>query len=125
MTESQRREIERHLEDTLAALRVQAHMDSTGDLCCADENEFASRLSEMRLSVALQARVNVQIRETEEALRRLDVADFGTCRECGEDIPLQRLKANPTTTLCVHCRQERDNAPRHMGMPVAQAGLRA
>lgn len=125
MTDSQRREIERHLEDSLAALRRQALTGSDQDMYCADENEFASRLSEMRMNVTLQARISKQIRLVEEALRRLDVADFGTCDECGEDIPVQRLKVNPTTRLCVHCQQEVENAPHGAGTLDMTFGLSA
>lgn len=125
MTDSQRREIERHLEDSLAALRLQAHTGSDNNMYCADENEFASRLSEMRMNVVLQGRISVKIRQIEDTLRRLDVADFGTCHECGEDIPVQRLKVNPTTTLCVHCQQEIDSRPHGMEMPDGEMRLSA
>lgn len=111
MTDSQRREIERHLEDALATLRLQASIGTDQDMYCADENEFASRLSEMRMNVTLQARIVRQIRLLEDARHRLSVADYGTCDECGEDIPVSRLKANPATRLCVHCQQEVENAP--------------
>ncbi|UZP66324.1 TraR/DksA family transcriptional regulator [Desulfovibrio mangrovi] len=125
MTDSQRREIECHLEDTLVALRLQDSSCAGLDMSCADENEFASRLSELRMNVALQARIRKQIREVEEALRRLDVADFGICLECGDDIPVQRLKANPTTTLCVHCQQEQDRVPCCAGVRNGTLGLSA
>jgi DnaK suppressor protein len=125
MTDSQRREIERHLEDTLSALRLQDRTGSEQDMYCADENEFASRLSELRMNVALQARIRKQIRAVEEALHRIDVADFGICAECGEDIPVQRLKITPTATLCVHCQHERDSAPRPAGMMHPTMGMSA
>ena len=33
--------------------------------------------------------------------------DFGTCRDCGEPIPLGRLNARPEALFCVACAQER------------------
>ena len=111
MNMNQRREIACYLEDRLAHLKHQAaHGIEQGD-ACADDNEFASRISEMRMNLALQGRINQQIKDIEGTLRRLDVADYGTCEECGDDIPLARLKAKPTTRLCVHCQHEVESAP--------------
>jgi len=44
------------------------------------------------------------------ALKRLgeDPASFGECEECGEEIPLGRLKAMPYAELCVACQARRD-----------------
>ena len=106
MTNSQRREIERHLEDMLLSLRHQSQGTPEGTTPCPDENEYASSLAEMRMNVALQHRINKQMKEIEAALRRVEVADCGYCEECGEPIPMARLKANPTTTLCVGCQSE-------------------
>jgi DnaK suppressor protein len=48
-----------------------------------------------------------------EALRRIDAGTYGTCIDCGEDIPLIRLQARPEATRCVHCqtRHERHSEP--------------
>lgn len=39
------------------------------------------------------------------ALRRMAMGDFGVCDECGNDIGIERLRAQPTATLCVDCRR--------------------
>ncbi len=41
-----------------------------------------------------------------EAQRRLEHGEFGTCANCGEEIPRERLEILPYTTLCVRCREE-------------------
>lgn len=111
MTDRQRKDIRDHLERELASLRRAAIMG--GCEPCPDENEFASRLAEMSLSVALLHRTGHRVGLLENALRRLDAHDYGACETCGEDIPVARLKAAPTTRLCVHCQQEaeRTSAP--------------
>jgi len=50
------------------------------------------------------------MKDIEAALRRIEVADCGYCEECGEPIPMARLKANPTATLCVDCQHELETA---------------
>lgn len=89
-----------------------AEMDDTPRLdACADENEYASRVVEVGMQLALRRRMEARRAEIEDALRRMDVGDYGLCEECGEDIGLARLMANPTAQLCVHCQAERESAP--------------
>jgi len=44
-----------------------------------------------------------QLQKIEGALRRLDSAEYGYCFVCGEEIPAQRLVADPTSTRCLDC----------------------
>jgi DnaK suppressor protein len=73
---------------------------------CADENEFASRVVEVGMQLALRRRLVERRAEIEAALERLDSGGYGVCEECGEDIGLARLLANPITCLCVNCQAE-------------------
>lgn len=75
---------------------------------CADENEYASRLSEVGIALSLRRRMRERRREIESALKRLDAGSYGLCDECGDDIGLARLMATPSATLCVHCQAERE-----------------
>lgn len=39
------------------------------------------------------------------ALQRIDEGSYGKCERCGQEIPIERLEARPTATLCVSCQQ--------------------
>ena len=41
--------------------------------------------------------------KVEGALRRIESGRFGPCFQCGEDIDLRRLGADPTITRCRDC----------------------
>ncbi len=82
-------------------------------LRCPDENELASRISECTLSEHLNHRLCVRISALEEALRRMDVEDYGICADCGEPIPFPRLLAAPDVTLCISCQTEQDQKCQH------------
>ena len=41
------------------------------------------------------------------ALSRLDEGTYGQCESCGGPIPIERLEAVPTASLCVTCKQTR------------------
>jgi DnaK suppressor protein len=45
-----------------------------------------------------------QLAEIETARQRLGTAAYGTCEECGTDIPAERLALFPAATLCVACK---------------------
>jgi RNA polymerase-binding transcription factor DksA len=45
---------------------------------------------------------------TDEALARIKDGTFGHCENCDENIEIRRLQANPTTTLCIACKEEEE-----------------
>ncbi|MDH6191902.1 RNA polymerase-binding protein DksA [Streptomyces sp. CZ24] len=48
------------------------------------------------------------LRQTEQALVRLDEGTYGTCENCGNAIGKARLQAFPRATLCVDCKQKQE-----------------
>ena len=46
-----------------------------------------------------------QLRELDEAMRRMDSPDFGLCVDCGAPIPAARLVANPAALRCIACQE--------------------
>jgi len=109
MTADDRLEIRRSLEEQLEDL-------ASRELClsaefCPDENEYASRVYDLHVSVSLRERESRVAARVRAALRRLADPEYGTCRECGEAIGLPRLKANPVAELCVSCQEAREAGP--------------
>ncbi|MBU1042631.1 MAG: TraR/DksA family transcriptional regulator [Proteobacteria bacterium] len=103
--------LRKRLIDALADCRVRACPDAELDEqprldACADENEFASRVVEVGMHLALRRRLEERRGEIEAALKRLDRGCYGDCEECGEEIGLARLMANPTAQLCVYCQAD-------------------
>jgi len=48
----------------------------------------------------------LELREVESALRRLEDRTYGICRQCGQPIADGRLYAVPHTDRCNHCVAE-------------------
>jgi DnaK suppressor protein len=46
-----------------------------------------------------------ELRRIDGALRRIAEGSFGECVNCGQDIPKQRLLAEPTAARCVKCQE--------------------
>ena len=72
----------------------------------ADAMDQAAADSDRSVEVSIKNRERNLIREIDDALRRIESGLFGECESCGEDIGDARMKANPSTTLCIDCKSE-------------------
>ncbi|SOB58552.1 Transcriptional regulator, TraR/DksA family [Pseudodesulfovibrio profundus] len=113
MTETQRREIKNHLMQGIDCLSSQATGQSLVVENCPDETDFASQLAQQGVNVAMQRRRMARMGEYENALKRLSQTDYGICEECGEEIGIARLKANPSARLCVTCQSAVEDGVSH------------
>ena len=48
------------------------------------------------------------LRKVQFALKRLEEGTYETCETCGASIPLERLMAKPSASLCLACQQAKD-----------------
>ena len=46
-----------------------------------------------------------QLQKIAGALQRIASNEYGDCFVCGEEIPLQRLQVDPTSTRCIACAE--------------------
>lgn len=71
------------------------------------DDEDGARTGEQLLNQRLVAAARQQLRETEDALARLDDGSYGACGSCGEPINPERLEILPAARLCVACQARR------------------
>ena len=88
------------LAENLGALFT-ASRDSNAD----DEHdpEGATIGFERAQLTALLATARERIAEVDDALRRVDMATYGTCERCGQPIAEERLAARPFARCCIAC----------------------
>jgi DnaK suppressor protein len=67
----------------------------------ADPNDAADNIEELGANVPLVSDLSKRRKEIKAALRRIKDGTYGTCEECGEDIDLDRLEANPAAATCI------------------------
>lgn len=48
-------------------------------------------------------RLELRLREVEDALKRLKAGTYGKCEKCGKKIPEKRLEALPEARYCTAC----------------------
>jgi DnaK suppressor protein len=67
-----------------------------------------------RVTSRLNERDQQKIREINTALDRIKVGVYGKCQRCGREIGTKRLRALPTTTLCIECAAARERKGEHL-----------
>ncbi len=82
---------------------VQHLKSETGDL--ADE---AYDVIERDLAYDLSLAEKNELEEINAALKKIEEGTYGICEDCGEKIPLERLKIKPYARYCVKCKEKRE-----------------
>jgi len=95
-----REEYDLHLAE-IAELQRDRLTDSAGD----DQADTGSKTFEREQEISLAHSILERTTQVERALERLDEGSYGWCERCGNAIPVERLAAFPSATLCVACKQ--------------------
>lgn len=97
--------------DTLGRIRnLRGDQDGDDVPPPADELDIARSLSDVETHASLIDRAEERLKEIDAAMGRLEVGAYGICEECGEEIPVERLKAMPFALFCVDCQGKRNRA---------------
>ena len=100
------------MEQTLAKMREAAQDLAGEESLPPDIADRATVESERNFALLMRERDRQTLAGIREALSRIESGEYGVCEECGEDIALARLKAQPMATLCVHCQSRREDENR-------------
>jgi DnaK suppressor protein len=99
-----REELQREYDQTLneiAELQRERLTDSAGD----DQADTGTKTFEREQEISLANNLLERINQVERAIDRLGEGNYGWCERCGNPIPVERLAAFPSATLCVSCKQ--------------------
>lgn len=103
LLEQRRKEIIDELHHDVEKSREQQYRELAGPAPDAGDASVADLLS--HLDQAEVSRDVGALRALDQARARLDEGTYGTCVQCGGDIGLERLKANPAAARCVDCQR--------------------
>ncbi len=67
----------------------------------ADELDVADAIEEYENKDAQLSQLEIQLRNVNNALSRIEEGNYGKCTVCGKEIEEDRLNANPSATTCV------------------------
>ena len=105
MLEQQREELQRELrrlEDRAAGREGEQETVAAEDF---DEpgGDAAADAAERQQARVMAAEVKEILELVNEALRRIELGEYGICQVCGKPIPAARLKMIPWATRCAKC----------------------
>ena len=71
----------------------------------SDEEENAAEVADYETNVSIEMGLKKSLRDVQNALLRIEDGTYGMCKYCGNPIPLERLKARPTSSSCITCKK--------------------
>ena len=74
----------------------------------SDDGDFADVAFRDAMQAAKLSRHQSQLKDIDEALRKIEEGTYGICDECEGDIPLGRLNAMPVALRCVDCQEKHE-----------------
>ncbi|HVO90234.1 MAG TPA: TraR/DksA C4-type zinc finger protein [Casimicrobiaceae bacterium] len=93
-------------QDDPRVVGMRNQMEETDDWAVADAMV-------LRDIAAVSHQLN-ELRDVEDAIRRLAEGSYGECEECGAPIPYARLEAYPMARRCVPCQEAIEAAERRL-----------
>lgn len=112
MTDDKYEAIRRSLQEELVSVEKQLEehgIAPEGGLQVEVDEGFAdsaAATTERSELLALAEQLRSHRHEILHALEKLGDGTYGKCERCGNEIPIERLEAIPTATLCVTCKQQ-------------------
>lgn len=75
----------------------------------ADSQEQAQEMENSEVVDALGNETRLELSRIAKALDQIEKGTYGTCVDCGEQIPIARLKAYPFADRCIRCATEHED----------------
>jgi len=86
--------------------------DETEEVLGTSDNHLgdaAAGTLDREIDYSLEDHSGQVLAQINAALTRIDEGTFGTCANCGREIPEERLEARPWASLCIDCQREADS----------------
>jgi RNA polymerase-binding protein DksA len=95
------------LRDEVEATRAKAVEETPGQVADRardmEDDSFATLIVDTNLT-EIERDVD-ELRLIDSALQRISAGTYGSCADCGKDIPVARLNAEPTAERCIQCQE--------------------
>jgi DnaK suppressor protein len=67
----------------------------------ADKGDLADEVEEFEIALGIGTNLKEKLSDIASALKRIEEGTFGKCEKGGDEIPEERLKANPAARTCM------------------------
>ena len=93
-------EVER-IENKLLSEQVLVVNQNSGDEVDSANDEIIQH-AELRFAT----RETLYLKKLRKTQKQMDSDEYGLCEDCASQITFQRLKARPTSNMCITCKEE-------------------
>mgnify|MGYP002349698394 CR=1 FL=1 len=95
---------------------------SVGELSSYDQHtaDLGAETFERSKDVALRENSRRLLADVEDALELMDSGEYGICQDCGQPIDEGRLRAIPSATRCLECKQAEESVRDRWHRPVEE-----
>ncbi len=105
-------EAKQRVEHAIATLRDEhpgSLDDEVEEVATTSDNHLAETASATlgrEIDYTLGDNAEQVLSEIDAALQRIEDGTYGICSNCGNEIPRERLEANPWVSLCIDCKRK-------------------
>ena len=108
LLEEKRAEVIKQLDDIGtrakgAEVNFDADFPDYGNSNSIEDN--ASEVTDYTTNLSVEKELEGDLRDIENALKRIADGSYGRCKYCKKDIEIERLKIRPESTACVSCKK--------------------
>jgi len=96
-----------NLEKELQRLEKQFQLTRKFPEYGTSEDENIQEVERFQENLSLQTNLKNLIKETKNALKRIEKGKYCVCESCGQQIERGRLKVYPSASLCVSCSSKK------------------
>ena len=69
-----------------------------------DKDDNATEVDQYTQNLSIENTLEKKLQTILEALEKMEKGKYGQCEKCGQDIPVERLRANPSAKTCTICK---------------------
>lgn len=85
------------------------NIDQLKDQEIKDDLDYAEVISDSFTEGMIANHQIAELKQIEEAIKKIEDGSYGKCGMCGVIIPIGRLKAKPFAKFCTECREVYEN----------------
>jgi RNA polymerase-binding transcription factor DksA len=110
LIEERRRALAEEIRADVARMRAGPYAQAAGSTPDAGDESLADLLAD--LGEAETSRDVQELRALDAAHRRLADGSYGVCIDCGGDVGVERLRAEPAAPRCIECQRRHEKTYR-------------
>ncbi len=79
------------------------HFETAFENIGSDVDENANEVEQYSDNLAIESRLEQKLGDVNKALKEIEEGTYGICRNCNQEIGIERLRANPSARTCIKC----------------------